>query len=130
MKVSLFGFAVAFAIVGCHHDDGMHSSETTTTAGSYPVTNEAAIENITAARCDRELSCNNIGAGKDYDSFAACTRELHHNARASFNAQECPHGIDDRNLTNCLSDIRNERCGNPLDTLERVTSCRKGKLCR
>ena len=102
----------------------------TTVTSTYLVANDQAIKDITTARCDREFSCNNVGAGHSWDTYDACQREIFQNTRVSLRAESCPNGIDGTNLTTCLQDIRNERCGNPLDTLGRLTACRTGRLCR
>lgn len=53
--------------------------------------------------------------------------------RASFsddlNPSECRAGVDRGELRECLEEVRNESCGNPVDTLERVVACRASDLC-
>ena len=103
---------------------------TTTVTSTYLLSNDRAIDDITTARCDREFSCNNVGPGHTWDTYDACQREIHQNTRVSLREQRCPNGIDGNNLGSCLQDVRNERCGNPIDTLERLGACRTGRLCR
>lgn len=130
MKTLIVALSLGLAgVVGCSHEHDNRASSTSATAANV-VPNKGAISRITDARCDREQACNNIGAGKSYDSMEACKRELGHNTTATLRAEECPDGINEPNLSSCLSDIQGERCGNPIDTMERVASCRKGKLCR
>jgi len=33
-------------------------------------------------------------------------------------------------LDSCLDQIRTERCGNPIDHIERIAACRKAMLCK
>ncbi|HEY1957593.1 MAG TPA: DUF6184 family natural product biosynthesis lipoprotein [Polyangiaceae bacterium] len=94
------------------------------------VQNDQAVRSITEARCNREVACNNIGAGQKYDDFAACTREIGHDTGVTLRDQKCPEGILQARLASCLDQISTERCGNPLDTVERLAACRKGMLCR
>jgi hypothetical protein len=118
------------SFAGCQASVSAGLTGTTTVTATYLVANDQGIKDITTARCDRELSCNNIGPGHSWDTYDACEREIHQNTRVSLREESCPNGIDGNNLTSCLEDIRNERCGNPLDTLGRLTACRSGRLCR
>lgn len=129
--LGIISFASAAALaLACQASVSTEPMGTTTLTSSYLVSNDQAIKDITTARCDREFSCNNIGAGHSWDTYDACDREIHQNTRVSLREQSCPNGIDGNNLASCLQDIRNERCGNPLDTLSRLTACRSAKLCR
>ncbi len=130
MKLLVSGFFVlGLAAASCAHGRGS-PSDTTTPTTAHPPTNEPAIEGITSARCNREFACNNIGSGRHFESLEACTRELDHDTRASIGADQCPAGVREGKLEDCVKAIHDERCGNPIDALERLASCRKGKLCR
>lgn len=119
----------AFALlVGCSHDRDDEAAATTLTAGAI-VRNDDAAMRLANARCDRELACENVGQGKDYADRDACMRHVGHDANATLRADKCPHGVSEANLERCLADTRHERCSNPVDTIERVNACRRGKLC-
>jgi hypothetical protein len=124
-------FVGVVGVAACAHDhEQMESSEPgSTNMQASSVSNDRAAKDITDERCDREKACNNIGSNHTYESVGACKRELGHDTRATLRQEECPNGVSGVALSNCLNDIRNERCGNPLDTLERVGACRKAKLC-
>lgn len=129
MRTLVIGLTLGLAAVGsCAKNEAPPA--TTTTTAAFIVPNETAIRNITSARCNREQACNNIGPGQRYDTVDVCTRELDHDTRSTIGADKCPNGVSDNELSSCLNDIRNERCGNPIDTVERVGACRKAKLCR
>lgn len=127
MRITILLGLVAAA--ACGHGQSSESSSTTPTSAGY-VSNERAIQDISKTRCDREKNCNNFGQGKKYDSYEACAREVEHDTRATIRAEVCPYGISDNDLSSCLNDIRNERCGNPLDTAARFTACSRSNLCR
>jgi hypothetical protein len=91
---------------------------------------EAAVSSITQARCDREARCNNVGAGKKFDSRSDCMTKTRSAWRDDLNTIECPRGVEEQQLTSCLSQIRSESCDNPLDTLERALACRTVDLCK
>jgi hypothetical protein len=137
MNKSLSSVAVAGALAlaslgfaGCEASVAAGPAGTTTVTSTYLVPNEQAIKDVVTTRCDREFSCNNIGASHSWDTYDACQREIHQNTRVALREESCPNGIDGTNLASCLQDIRNERCGNPLDTLGRLAACRTAKLCR
>ena len=119
---------VLVVAVGCEPRE--QSPGATTTTAATPVSNDTAVMRLTSARCERELACNNIGAGRKFADRDACTREVGHNAQAVLREEACPRGVDDRRLSTCLGDVRGQRCGNPLDAIDRLLSCRRAELCR
>ncbi len=127
--IGLGGLSLAVALTAACGRGEVKGPNAPTMTSAHIATNEGAIERITAARCDREVACNNVGAGKSYDTREACTNKLGHDKRADLRAEECPRGISEPDLNDCLTDIKSEKCGNPLDTVSRLAACRKGKLC-
>ena len=125
--LSVLGLAVALT-AACGRGE-IKGPDAPTMTSAHVVTNEHAINRITAARCDRDMACNNIGAGKKFETREACTNELGHDKAADIRAEECPRGISEPDLNDCLADIRSEKCGNPLDSISRRAACRKAKLC-
>jgi hypothetical protein len=93
------------------------------------VSTALAVSSIATARCDRELKCKNIGTNKTYLSTDECVTKLQNDKRTAVNPQECPQGVSDKDLASCLKSIREEDCGNPLDSISRLTACRSGALC-
>ena len=114
----------AFAIFACKKDREPAATPMTTAAVSH----DDAIMRLATARCEREASCNNLGPGKKHADREACMSESGQSSRGTLRADQCPQ-IDQANLNECLSDIKNERCGNPLDSLDTLTSCTRGKIC-
>jgi hypothetical protein len=92
--------------------------------------NETAVSSITRARCDREARCNNVGSGRKFESHDDCVTKTRASWRDDLNNLECPRGVVENQLSSCLEQIRNESCGNPLDTLERALACRAVDLCK
>lgn len=101
-----------------------------TITGANVVSNQAAIDRIVAARCQRAAACNDIGADREYASRDVCMREIRTSMRDDLKASECPGGIDAKELNECLTEIRNENCNNPLDTIGRLAACRTSDLCQ
>jgi hypothetical protein len=106
------------------------TTDTSVSGGKIVVNNEGAISAMGTARCERERRCGNVGPDKDYDSVGACENKLMASSRDELNASECPGGIVKKELDECLNEIRNEDCGNPLDTLGRLVACRSSDLCK
>ncbi|MDF2696175.1 MAG: hypothetical protein K0S65_4558 [Labilithrix sp.] len=122
----VFGVVVSTAVgLGCGKERGVEPATTTTTGA---LSHDDAIMRLTTARCDREVACNEIGQGKKHADRDACMREAMQNTRGTLRVDQCAM-LDQGKLSTCLSDIKNERCGNPLDTLDTMTSCTRGKLC-
>jgi hypothetical protein len=92
-------------------------------------TSAKAVSSIVEARCDREARCNNIGADEKFKSWEECRKDIAEKSSDKIGAPECPGGIDSYELSECLSEVRSEKCGNPLDTLERVAACNSADLC-
>jgi hypothetical protein len=84
---------------------------------------------LTNARCDREVACNNVGLERRFVDRDACLREVGRGVQAEVRAEVCPNGIDSTKLSLCASLAREERCGSLLDMIDRTTSCTRHELC-
>ncbi len=87
------------------------------------------VEELAAARCNREEGCSNVGGGRSYASHGACLALMRGEIGNELNADSCPLGIDRANLERCKIAIREERCGDALATISRGTACRSSALC-
>jgi hypothetical protein len=90
----------------------------------------SAAESIALSRCQREQTCNNVGDDKKYSSASDCLTRIRNDWKDDLNARECPNGVNQAQLDECLAKIRNEECGSPFDTLSRVTECTAGQICQ
>ncbi|NUP12156.1 MAG: hypothetical protein HOW73_39420 [Polyangiaceae bacterium] len=120
--------AFGCCFVACESRDikGERTKPTPAAAG----VSESAVKAIALARCEREQRCNNVGEGKKWKDSSQCNADISKDVRDDLNAEDCPGGVDQKELTECLSEIRNEDCGNPLDKLERVAACRESDICK
>lgn len=111
------------------------------TLGNDPVTgdgpmdkkttaNDPTIKSIATARCDREQTCNNVGVDKKWATRDACMTDLSEDLSDELNLSECPGGIVQKELDECLAEIKNESCNNPIDKIERFAACRESDLCK
>ena len=115
--------------VGVNVDKPNVDTTTVTGANVGAVNNENAIARIVAARCAREAACNNVGADKRFTSGEVCTQKVKADMRDDLNAKDCPRGIDQKELNECLTEIKNENCNNPIDMIGRLAACRTSDLC-
>ncbi len=130
MRSSIVFLAAAGVLVAvaCNHENAPPAQAVTTT-GAGVVGNEEAVRRLTGARCDRAKACNDLGTDKKYNDEAACKREVGHDLQADLRPGECPRGIKEEKLSNCLQEIQNEKCGNVVDKISRLATCRTGSLC-
>jgi hypothetical protein len=130
MKLSLIGsaFAVVAVLSGCGHSESAPAS-TSTTGASVTIANGTAISRLSSSRCDREVACNNVGTDKKFSDKDACLREVTHDSEANLRASECPRGILTQEFEKCLDEVKNEKCGNPFDSISRLTACRTSAIC-
>lgn len=128
MRNALILFATAAAlVVACNHETV--PSQVTTTGAPGVVPNERAVQRLTAARCDRAKSCGKFGPNEKYADEAACKADKHQDFEESLKPTECPGGIREHRLSNCVQELRNERCGDIADKISRLATCRSGSLC-
>jgi hypothetical protein len=134
--------SIFVAVVGCNKEndrpamqpasgstdstDTVHAG-TSTDAVHTPAA--SARDSIAEARCAREERCENLGDNKKYSSMQDCMNTIRADWKDDLNARECPGGVDQSELSECLTAVRNEDCGNPFDTLSRVSACTTGQIC-
>jgi hypothetical protein len=90
----------------------------------------AAVNAISTARCEREQRCGHIGPQESYTSMEQCETQVRHEWAHELSGYECPRGVQQAELTECVTEIRQEDCANPFDTLARATQCRQSDICQ
>jgi hypothetical protein len=88
-----------------------------------------ATDQIAGARCAREQRCSNVGGDRKYSSMADCDARIRNDWRDDLNARECPGGVDQKELNECMTAIRDEDCSAPFDTLGRIAACTAVQIC-
>lgn len=84
---------------------------------------------IAQVRCAREERCNNVGEGRNYGTAEECLRRVYVEWREDLNLLECPRGIREGGLAECLRAIRTSQCAEIFDTLQRWVACSEGRIC-
>jgi hypothetical protein len=129
-KMSLLTAAVAsVAVLGACEKTKTEEERATTERVQTAAPNGPAIASIIEARCEREARCENIGPEKRFLTRAACVEHVRDNSQNKLNTKDCPGGIDSKALDSCLKQIKDEDCGDPIETVERVATCNSVDLC-
>lgn len=118
-----------FACGGANQDNVAASPEPRSGVASAQASDKAVVDRLATARCEREATCKNVGPDQKYVSRDVCMDQMRGSLANDLNAYNCPRGIDDVALDHCMTAIRNEECGHPIDSLTRVDKCRTGALC-
>jgi hypothetical protein len=116
-------------ISGCSHEDrpAEHSGAPGASAPARELS--SAVNDVADARCDLEQRCDHVGAGQSFENREACETKMHGSLADDLNTKDCPNGVDGSKLSACLSQLRSEECGDPLDSMSRWAACRQGELC-
>jgi hypothetical protein len=123
------------ALTGCNkaHEPATAENQTTTFSPVDELTpasrTRTAAEQIAQARCEREKQCGNIGRDQTFSSSQDCMARITNDWKDELNARECPGGINQHELGECMKQVREEACANPFDTLARITECTSGQIC-
>jgi Family of unknown function (DUF6184) len=129
-KLGLFSLATtaAFAILGCNKA-GEREPNTDRSDMTPAARTRSAAEQISQARCEREQQCGNIGPDKTFSSSQDCLVRIQNDWKEDLDSRQCPGGINQHELNECMAQVRAEACANPFDTLARITECTSGQVC-
>jgi hypothetical protein len=121
----------AWAAAGCHRVSEPAPTTAAKEIAALPPAARArtAAEQIAESRCEREQQCGNIGNDKTYTTSGECLTRIQTDWREDLNSRECPGGINQKELDECLGRIRAEACENPFDALARITECTAAQIC-
>jgi len=122
--------AIAGLVVACGAKDYSVGNATVTAAEPSGISNGDAIERIATERCNRELSCDQIGPERLWLTMADCRRDVRRDTRDYLDSDGCDHGVDAYGLASCVDSIRNARCDDQGQNVPGLVECRAAKLCR
>lgn len=114
---------------GCKDRSEYIQTTTTTGANVASTSNANAVNRIVASRCAREAACNNIGVDRHFQNTDGCSAKIRSDMKDDLNAKDCPYGVDQKELNECLESIRKEECNNPIDSISRLAACRTSDMC-
>jgi hypothetical protein len=87
------------------------------------------IEKIATATCDREQSCGTIGPGAYFATREDCLRAVREKSQKTYNPSQCPGGIEQKALEDCLASLDANQCAQPGDSIDRAARCPPKDLC-
>lgn len=120
--------AVLVMAVGCSHS--AEREPELRPASSTFLSNDRAVEKLARANCARELACENIGAGRRYETRELCLSTFQREKYEQLGFRQCMLGVDHGELDACAQEIMATDCRSPLDTLEGLRACDASGLCR
>src|SRR5512142_457397 len=121
MKAIWLMSATLFA---CGSNEAAVVPTTVTSAGMHVDVDKAA-DQITTDRCNRQLSCGNIGKDRMWRDRHACVHDMDNRVHSVIGGS-CS-SIDAMRLSTCLNEIREQSC---LQSAELPASCGGVQLCR
>jgi len=127
MKVIIGGIASAALAVACGTTE--YAVGIATVTGETNVSRASAVDRITTERCNRELSCGNVGPSRTWPDMAACRDSVRDDTKSFLKSDTSScGGVDYYDLAVCTNAIRNTRCVE--DGLPRLAECDGAKICR
>jgi hypothetical protein len=128
--------ACAAAVFACQKDQA--GKTTTTGASEQPVTGSvqampvrymSATARITGARCDRQLTCNQVGPDKRFPTRDICTQDEGKKTTDELKSTDCPNGYDEMKLQSCIDAIAKQDCTKLIMSTQTIDACRSAELC-
>lgn len=95
--------------------------------------NQAAMVAIANARCGRAERCQEVGSGKPFSDRDTCMTEVLDDVRVDLSSANCPGGIVQKELDECLAAIEGEDCNGltaRAEAIDRVIACRSSDMCK
>ena len=135
MVVLLAASLVAASASGCRRtvrETGSLSARVgtaTLTGALVYVPSDIAREQLAQARCERATKCEQVGEGKTYLDLSDCTVRVQVELQPRLGREECPAGVDELALRDCVDTTAHGECGRDADA-KRDVACAAEKLCR
>jgi hypothetical protein len=89
----------------------------------------ALVEMLSAARCQRELRCERVGADKEHASLTACRASIATAWTNELNRYRCEGEIDREAISVCMQQIQKVDCAKPFESLKPLATCKLATLC-
>jgi hypothetical protein len=105
------------------------SPATGDTPTEQAVADQAVIERIAAAHCDRSQSCDRIGPGANYRDREDCMSRVRARSGKELSASKCAGGIGERGLTRCEKSLRAGQCTAPGEEYGNTSHCDLNLIC-
>lgn len=101
------------------------------TPKANPTTSTAsAVMRVTTERCDRAAACKHVGTGRVFGDRDECVNAIGHEVVSALSEEECPSGVDADRLAACVSEVQANPCEDGDESVARLPSCMRERLCR
>jgi Family of unknown function (DUF6184) len=87
------------------------------------------VDQLAEAWCDRQRSCDRVGAGQAYATYFDCVKQTRTAGRRDLDSLRCPHGIDSTRAQACVAAIGRQPCSDDVIVLLAPEQCRGADLC-
>jgi len=123
--LSMFGL-----LMGCTASASIGTTETTSVEirPEARVASEAAIKEVTGARCAKAEQCGDIGKG--FSSLGQCESAVRKETRNELLSTNRCNYVEAGQLSSCLDAIRASDCTGATVSVTGLESCRTTWLCR
>jgi hypothetical protein len=121
-KNVLIAVGVTVCVAACAHETETPPPVTVTAAAV--VSNDAAIQKIAKARCERASECNILGNGRAYADKDQCLSAYFPGGGAIANVASCPNGVDKERLDKCVAVLTDQHCDTNLGPETSMPECR------
>src|SRR5262245_489162 len=121
LAVAIAITTMGVSLVGCPSEEkvpeGGRPPGDETPAPTDRLAPEPAVKAMAEARCEYEQRCGNVGQDRTYADTDHCQSRFKSDYQKELNAWECPGGIDRKELDKCLTEIRDNDCNSPFESL-------------
>jgi hypothetical protein len=90
---------------------------------------QMATARIAGVRCQRQISCEQIGINKRFTSEDECARGEGRRTQDELKSTDCPAGIDTAKLQACLAELSKQDCSALVGSLQTIDACKSASLC-
>jgi hypothetical protein len=120
-SLSLIAGLGLVALANCSHEEAASQSP----AANLPPAVQDAVERISNEQCEYHQRCGDIGEHKKYSDHQHCMTVQRDDAKGSFG--NCRNGVDQKDVSDCLSRIHEQGCGGIKISLWK--QCSSDNLC-
>ncbi len=93
------------------------------------IDNKTAVDEIAAARCEREAECDKIGRDGRYKTQTDCAVDAQRSEFDDIGPKQCRGGIDRDKLDACVSGLRTQDCKGTMGAIPDLSACNANALC-
>ncbi len=125
--------ALLLLATSCKHDEAADSksgtAKTSLSSADVQASIDTAAEHIADARCEREVSCNQVAAAQHDAAIQTCRSTIKSELHKQLDLKSCPNGVNANKATTCASATVGAGCSNPIALLMKLEDCTAARMC-